>query len=99
MKSSGLKNIIIYEYHQSTLFEFEIENSIEEIQLMLEEYESKELYLECAGIYTALQWIEFSILVEIIKLLDYQKLEIKIKDNDNRHNKKTSRDRDRDKLR
>lgn len=99
MRSSGLNNAIIYEYHQLTLYEFENGISIEEIQLMLEEYESKELYLECAGIHTALQWIEFSILVEIIKLLDYKKLEIKIKNNDNKYNKETSRDRNRDKLR
>lgn len=98
MKSSGLKNIIIYEYHQLALYEFQNGISIEEIQLMLEEYESKQLYLECAGIHTALQWIKFSILVEIIKLLDNKKLEIKIKDNDNRHDKETSRKRNRDKL-
>ena len=50
---------------------------------MLDEYQEKELYLECAGIHTAIDWIKFNILTNVIKIIDKTNTEIKIKNYDN----------------
>ena len=49
----------------------------------LDEYQEKELYLECAGIHTAIDWIKFNILTNVIKIIDKTNTEIKIKNYDN----------------
>lgn len=81
--NKGLKNEIIREYYELTLYEFENGLSIEDIHFMLEEYSDKEMYLECAGIYTAIERIKFNILTHIIKIIDKTKTQIKIKNYDN----------------
>ena len=86
--SKGLKNEIIREYHELTLYEFENGLSIEDIQFMLDEYQDKEMYLECAGINTAIEWIKFNILTNVIKIIDKTNTQIKITNYDNGNNKK-----------
>tara|TARA_R100000541_G_scaffold57991_1_gene68617 strand:+ start:5023 stop:5280 length:258 start_codon:yes stop_codon:yes gene_type:complete len=81
--SKGLKNKIIREYHDLTLYEFQNGLSIDDIEFMLYEYQDKELYLECAGIYKAMEWIKFSVLTNVIKIIDKNKTQIKIKNYDN----------------
>ena len=81
--NKGLKNEIIREYYELTLYEFENGLSIENIHFMLEEYADKEMYLECAGIYTAMDCIKFNILTNVIKIIDKTKIQIKIKNYDN----------------
>ena len=86
--SKGLKNEIIREYHELTLYEFENGLSIEDIQFMLDEYQDKEMYLECAEIHTAIEWIKFNILTNVIKIIDKTNTQIKITNYDNGNNKK-----------
>lgn len=86
--NKGLKNEIIREYHELTLYEFENGLSIEDIQFMLDEYQDKEMYLECAGIHTAIEWIKFNILTNVIKIIDKTNTQIKITNYDNGNNKK-----------
>ena len=46
---------------------------------MLREYESNEMYLECAGILTAIEWVKFALLVSVIKIVEIKKIKINIK--------------------
>tara|TARA_R110000772_G_scaffold181601_1_gene292910 strand:+ start:1051 stop:1260 length:210 start_codon:yes stop_codon:yes gene_type:complete len=55
--NKGLKNKIIKEYYELTLYEFESGFSLQDIEIMLYEYEDKEMYLECAGIHLAIEYI------------------------------------------
>ena len=75
------KNKIIKEYYDLTLYEIENGLTIEEAQIMLSDYESKEMYLECAGILTAIEWVKFALLVSVIKIVEIKKIKLNIKHN------------------
>jgi|TARA_R110000744_G_scaffold56031_2_gene118223 hypothetical protein len=77
--NKGFKNKIIKEYYDLTLYEIENGLTIEEVQIMLREYESNEMYLECAGILTAIEWVKFALLVSVIKIVEIKKIKINIK--------------------
>ena len=77
--NKGLNNKIIKEYYDLTLYEIENGLTIEEVLIMLKEYELKEMYLECAGILTAIEWVKFALLVSVIKIVEIKKIKINIK--------------------
>lgn len=79
--NKGFKNKIIKEYYDLTLYEIENGLTIEEVQIMLSDYESKEMYLECAGILTAIEWVKFALLVSVIKIVEIKKIKLNIKHN------------------
>tara|TARA_B100001175_G_scaffold317393_1_gene334124 strand:- start:7853 stop:8071 length:219 start_codon:yes stop_codon:yes gene_type:complete len=62
------------------IYEVERGEPLEHVMIMLEEYEKKELYMECAGIYKAIDHIKFFTLYQIITYLclDEQTDNIKI---------------------
>ena len=62
----GLNNEKIHDYFLLVMYELENKERIEDINRMLIEYERKELYLECAGILTALEWVSFQQLTNLI---------------------------------
>lgn len=74
----GLRNEIILNYFNIVIYEFEKGMSIKDISVLLKEYELKELYLECAGIKTALEYIKFALLTTIVKEYSFHEFDIKI---------------------
>jgi len=62
----GLKNDIIYQYYYITLYDYEKGAELDDLRLLLYDYEDKEMYLECAGINLAIEQIEFLQLIETI---------------------------------
>ena len=60
----GLKNDIIYQFYYIALFDYEKGNDVDELKLIMYDYEDKELYLECEGIRLAIEYMEF---LELIK--------------------------------
>ena len=46
----GLKNDIIYQFYYIALYDFEKGNDVDELKMIMYDYEDKELYLECEGI-------------------------------------------------
>ena len=60
----GLKNDIIYQFYYIALYDYEKGNDVDELKLIMYDYEDKELYLECEGIRLAIEYIEF---LELIK--------------------------------
>ena len=68
-KKSTLASKIIDEYYLLVIYEVENGESLTDISLMLKEYEEKEMYLECAGIYKAIDHITFFAICEIITSL------------------------------
>mgnify|MGYP003674281391 FL=1 len=79
-KRSILDKQIIDDYYLLVIYEIERGEAIENIEIRLKEYESREMYLECAGIYKAIDHIKFFAIYElIIRLcLDEQTDNIKI---------------------
>jgi len=73
-----LKNKTILEYFNIVIYEFEKGMSIEDISVLLKEHELKELYLECAGINLALEYIKFALLTEIIREYNFHDFNIQI---------------------
>lgn len=65
---SGLLNEIINEYFGIALFEMENGATFDDIEKMLSTYEDAELYLECQGIKTALDWVKYYHLVNLVRL-------------------------------
>ena len=65
-ENQGLKNDIIYQYYHITLFDYEKGTELDELRIILFEYEDKEMYLECEGIKLAIEQIEFLQLIETI---------------------------------
>ena len=51
-------NLAIYEYEQCT--------NITELKSVLKEYETQQMYLECAGIKLAIEYIEFLLILQLI---------------------------------
>ncbi|QDP58859.1 MAG: hypothetical protein Unbinned5607contig1000_7 [Prokaryotic dsDNA virus sp.] len=66
----GLDNPIIYDHYLLTLYEIENGTHVSDITNMLKEYEEKELYYECAGIWRALDHYQFIILYALIIYYD-----------------------------
>lgn len=62
----GLKNDIIYQFYYIALYDFEKGNDVDELKMIMYDYEDKELYLECEGIRLAIEYIEFLQLIEEI---------------------------------
>ncbi len=62
----GLKNDIIYQFYYIALFDYEKGNDVDELKLIMYDYEDKELYLECEGIRLAIEYIEFLELIQNI---------------------------------
>jgi hypothetical protein len=67
-------NDIATEHYNITLYEIEQGTSIEQIRLILKEYEAAELYEECQGIHLALEIVSFNILTRLIKESKKQKI-------------------------
>ena len=67
------------EHYNITLYEIEQGTSIEEIRLILKEYEAEELYEECQGIHLAIEIVSFNVLIELIKQSKKQKIKIRWK--------------------
>ena len=68
-KRSTSRDKIIDEYFLLVIYEVERGESLEQINKMLKEYEKREMYIECAGIYKAIDHITFFALFEIITSL------------------------------
>ena len=60
----GLKKDIIYQFYYIALYDYEKGNDVDELRIIMYDYEDKELYLECEGIRLAIEYIEF---LELIK--------------------------------
>jgi len=67
-ETEGLKNDIIYQFYYIALFDYEKGNDVDELKLIMYDYEDKELYLECEGIRLAIEYIEFLELIQ--KIID-----------------------------
>ena len=67
------------EHYNITLYEIEQGTSIEQIRLILKEYEAEQLYEECQGIHLAVEIISFNILTQLIKESKKQKITIRWK--------------------
>lgn len=65
------------EHYNITLHEIEQGTSIDELRLILKEYEVAELYEECQGIHLAIEIISFNTLTQLIKESKKQKIRIK----------------------
>jgi len=72
-------NDIATEHYNITLYEIEQGTSIEQIRLILKEYEAEQLYEECQGIHLAVEIISFNILTQLIKESKKQKITIRWK--------------------
>ena len=57
---------LVKEFYNLALYEYEKGTDLEELKIILNDYEDKEMYLQCAGINLAIQYIEFLIYLEII---------------------------------
>ena len=68
-KKSTLDKEIINEYFLLVIYEVEKGEPLENILKMLKDYERKEKYLECAGIYKGIDYVSFFALCEIINHL------------------------------
>lgn len=62
-----IKNKTIREFYNLALYEYEKGTSVKELKLILKEYENKQMYLECAGVNLAIEYIEFIMTIEVIK--------------------------------
>jgi|TARA_R100001460_G_scaffold21717_4_gene44255 hypothetical protein len=81
----------IAEYFALTTYELEKGTSVDEIKLILKQYEDLEMYLECAGIYNALEVYKFNLSVDLAKIISEDKIKNNIKFiEDDRKNKKGS---------
>ena len=67
------------EHYNITLYEIEQGTTIEELRLILKEYEAAELYEECQGIHLAMEIVLFNVLTELIKKSKKQKIKIRWK--------------------
>ena len=65
-ETEGLKNDIIYQFYYIALFDYEKGNDVDELKLIMYDYEDKELYLECEGIRLAIEYIKFLELIQNI---------------------------------
>ena len=65
-KNQGLKNDIIYQFYYIALYDYEKGNDVDELKMIMYDYEDKELYLECEGIRLAIEYIEFLELIQNI---------------------------------
>lgn len=77
--NEGLSNKTINEYFMLTLYELEQGTLYEDIEMMLREYEEKEMYLACAGIIKAIEYSKFNSLISITKTLNNHEQLNKIK--------------------
>tara|TARA_R110002050_G_scaffold163707_1_gene293808 strand:+ start:4986 stop:5240 length:255 start_codon:yes stop_codon:yes gene_type:complete len=57
---------LVKEFYNLALYDYEKGTDLEELKIILNDYEDKEMYLQCAGINLAIQYIEFLIYLEII---------------------------------
>ena len=76
------KNDTVYEFYNLALYEYEQGTGLEELQEILQDYEHQEMYLECAGIKLAIQYIEF--LINLQKIIYINKI------NENTRNQRLS---------
>ena len=65
-ETQGLKNDIIYQFYYITLYDYEKGTDLEDLRIILYDYEDKEMYLECEGIKLAIEKIEFTQLIQNI---------------------------------
>lgn len=57
---------LVKEFYNLALYDYEKGTDLEELKIILNDYKNKEMYLQCAGINLAIQYIEFLIYLEII---------------------------------
>ena len=67
-EAEGLKNDIIYQFYYIALYDYETGSDLLELRIILNDYQDKELYLECEGIRLAIEHIEFLQLIQ--KIID-----------------------------
>ena len=56
----------VIEFYNLALYEYEKGTNITELKLVLKEYETQQMYLECAGIKLAIEYIEFLLILQLI---------------------------------
>lgn len=72
--SEGLSNEIINDYFMLTLYEIEKGTLYSEIEMMLKEYEDREMYLECAGIKKAIDLSAFFTTNDLVRYMQNEQL-------------------------
>lgn len=66
LPNEGLENETIKEFYNLAVYDYEQGTDLDELRLVLFDYEDKEMYLECAGIHLAIEYIQFITLIEKI---------------------------------
>ena len=64
--NEGLENETIKEFYNLAVYDYEQGTDLDELRLVLFDYEDKEMYLECDGIHLAIEYIQFITLIEKI---------------------------------
>jgi len=57
---------LVKEFYNLALYNYEKGTDLEELKIILNDYEDKEMYLQCEGIKLAIEQIEFLQLIETI---------------------------------
>lgn len=57
---------LVKEFYNLALYDYEKGTNITELKLVLKEYETQEMYLECAGVHLAIEYIEFLLILQLI---------------------------------
>lgn len=56
----------VIEFYNLAIYEYEKGTNITELKSVLKEYETQQMYLECAGIKLAIEYIEFLLILQLI---------------------------------
>lgn len=57
---------LVKEFYNLALYDYEKGTNITELKLVLKEYETQQMYLECAGLHLAIEYIEFLLILQLI---------------------------------
>jgi len=68
--NENLENETIREFYNLAIYEYEKGTELDELKIILYDYEDKEMYLQCAGIKLAIEYIEFIMIIELIKYIN-----------------------------
>ena len=68
--NEGLENETIREFYNLAVYDYEQGTDLDELRLVLFDYEDKEMYLQCAVIKLAIEYIEFIMIIELIKYIN-----------------------------
>lgn len=70
MYENKIPNETIREFYNLAIYEYENGTELDELKIILYDYEDKEMYLECAGVKLAIEYIEFIMIIELIKYIN-----------------------------